>query len=1217
MSTDSSKRSPLIRFLDGFFQDRNIKWMLGIGMLILFGSSLMLVVSEWQHYTPIWKYLILLGYTAAIYFGGELSYWRLGLHRTGTVLQALTVLLLPITFLALHGVQRDHWFSLASLARHSVMLGLFVANFLFASAVARRIFHHFLRGSQPTFVASYLVLCMAGAIAPGLPATWSPWIALVFWAVFIAGVIKVNRHVFWLTEEHRLPRIFGFFPIALLGTQFLTLFAINFAAHIEWQWMGLACVLVSIPVLLTADSVTHVYQQRTGDLIRPWPWSIVLPVLVGLGLCAAGVCLAATDFPRPHALVPTTILVAVLMTVISRRTQNSAFVGTMLVSVLLAYNFSPVFFIELARSIVGHAAATVREQRLPFAFYGLTYLPLLIALLGFHSYAVKVGSALFARPIRLFSLGLSCLLFGLALGHAKAVFPVSDVMILVFGAQAVLFRDRRPMILAVLASIAAAYGVTSFVEGILELQVPRDMRFLSLAVMAGLLLGPGRLIDKWTMSLPSLGERTPVGKTRSTLDGSLCQFASLLLTFVIAAAWILKCGFAWAEPVNWLPGILLTCLFFVQAVVWLKPGLGQASILFAASNGLLWMAKQGMEASTIISIATASLLALWVIAGILRIRSDSRLSKAFAQPAYHVSLAGLLLLLLGYWLPMFVMTTLGIGTSVSLLCGMLTVLWAFDAARRTHFKFLSGLGCLGVLGLVGSVLAIVMGPEQSWEWIPCAWAITALVAVPFSIISQRWLQDQQQRLLSEETDKSKFAALQAVAIPVGWMVFTILSLTAVISLVMLTTPFRIAGLVALVGLLWLGIWDRQQTIRDLAVILVNWQVVSLLISIFAPSAATLLDLTPQQFAQCALPLAALSAASLLGFQLICRRDDVSQRDHIAAHIFLLRSLTVFAIGTSFLLLPVGLNLSQVGVAMLTFVLLAGSELWSACRTQRPARVWVAEAVIAAAVGYFLLFGVISFGRGLSMYVVLAAGIISWVLGRLSAHNPRTAVLSEPLRQTGMALPLVAVVIGMVRHMGSSQPGWLGLNSLALLLAAGFYFWRGVESTRKSLVVLSAVILNIALVMLWRELQWWDPQFFMIPLGLSILGIVEFLKAEIPARFHDPLRYLGALTILVSPTFHIVGGSWIHIFTLLVASVIVTLLSIGLRIRVLMYTGTAFLIADLLAMIVRGSIDNPNILWIAGIALGAAVIVLAAVCENHREKLLARVRFLAADLESWE
>ena len=953
MSTHSNRHSPFLRFLDGFLQDRNIKWMLGIGLLIVFGSSLMLVISDWHDYTPIWKYLILLSYTAAIFAGGEVGDRRLGLHRTGTVLRALTVLLLPITFLALHWVQRNDWFSLESLAQHSVLAVLFVANFLFASVVAKRIFNHFLRGSQPTFVVSYLVLCTAGAIAPGLPATWSPWIALVFWAVFTAGTIKVNRHVFWLTEEHRLPRIFVFFPIVLLGTQFLTLFAINFAPNIELQWMGLACGLLSVPVLLDADALTHVYQKRTGDLIRPWPWSIVLPLFVGLGLCAVGICLAATNFPRPYALVPTASVVAALMAVISRRTQNSAFVWIMLGSVLLAYNFSPIFFEELARTVVRHGATAVHEQRLPFAFYGLTYLPLLIALLGFYSHAVKVGSTLFARPIRFFSIGLSCLLFGLAFGHAKAVFPVSVVMTLVFGAQTVLFRDRRPMILAVLSSIASAYGVSSFIEGVLELSVPQDMRFLSLAVIAGLLLGPGRLIDHWTKSLPTVGKRKPVGTTRNTLEASLCQFASLLLMFVIAAAWIFKCGFEWAEPINWLPGILLTCLFFVHAVVWLKPGLGEASILFAASNGLLWLTRQGMQESTLVSIATAIFLALWLMVNFLQIKPNTRLSKAFAQPAYHVSLGALALLLIGYWLPSFVMTTLGIGMPVSWLCGVLIVLWAFDVARRSQIRSLSGLGYLGVLGLVSSVLTVVLGPEQSWEWIPCTWAATALVAAPFSIFSQRRLHSHQERLLSaetEETERSSMLSLQAVAIPANWLVLTILFLTAVVSLGVFTTPFRIAGMISLAGLLLLGIWGRKPTIRDLAVILVNWQIVSLLIPIYVPGVTTLFDLTWQQLAGCALPLASLTAASLLGFQLVCRRDDTLERDLIASHVFSLRLFAVYSISLSFLLLSAGLTFWQVGMAAITFVLLAGSELWTACRTQRQERVWMAEAVIAAAVG---------------------------------------------------------------------------------------------------------------------------------------------------------------------------------------------------------------------------------------------------------------------------
>ena len=69
-----------------------------------------------------------------------------------------------------------------------------------------------------------------------------------------AGSVKVNRHVFWLTEEHRAPRIFGFFPIMLLGAQFLMLFALHTASKISLDWIGFGCVLTAIPILLTADT---------------------------------------------------------------------------------------------------------------------------------------------------------------------------------------------------------------------------------------------------------------------------------------------------------------------------------------------------------------------------------------------------------------------------------------------------------------------------------------------------------------------------------------------------------------------------------------------------------------------------------------------------------------------------------------------------------------------------------------------------------------------------------------------------------------------------------------------------------------------------------------------------------------------------------------------------------------------------------------------------
>ncbi|MCP4505004.1 MAG: hypothetical protein GY826_01240 [Fuerstiella sp.] len=99
-------------------------------------------------------------------------------------------------------------------------------------------------------------------------------------------------------------------------------------------------------------------------------------------------------------------------------------------------------------------------------------------------------------------------------------------------------------------------------------------------------------------------------------------------------------------------------------------------------------------------------------------------------------------------------------------------------------------------------------------------------------------------------------------------------------------------------------------------------------------------------------------------------------------------------------------------------------------------------------------------------------------------------------------------------------------------------------------------------------------------------------------------------------FEVLGGSWAHMLSLMVLSVVVILLSIGLRLRALVYAGSAFLAADLVAMVVRTTVSHPGLLWVCGIALGGGVIALAAFCENHREKLLARIRLVSAELATW-
>ena len=1203
MSHESESRSSLSRFFESFFQERNIRWMLGIGMLILLGSSMMLVKSQWQAYTPFWKYLVLIAYTTAVFLWGEISYFRLGLRKTGTVLQSLTVLLLPMSFAALRWIRPESGITLANFAGQAGLLILLAMNFAVACYAATRIFKHFLRRSQPTFVAAYLILCVAGAILPVLPGVGGIAAIVILWAVFTIGTVKVNRHVFWLTEERRLPRVFGFFPIALLGTQFATLFAFNLAPHIPMQWMGLACALVAVPVMLTADAVLGVFQQRTGNLMRPLPWSLILPTGVGLVLCVTGLSLAATGWPQPFAMVPTAALVAVMMGVTAHRTRHVGFVWGMLVSVMLAYNFMPVFFVEAAKSVLQIGADAVREQRLPFAFYGLTYLPLLSGLIFFGWWTGRRKNDVFARPIRRFTAGLSTVLLLASLGHVKAVFPVGLAMTAAFTMQALLYRDRRLLIGGVASWISAAVGLTPFLVQVLGVAVPPDMQFLSLGIAAALLLWPGRWLDqrrRFTSQKPGI---------HGQVLSRFCQVASLAMTLILSVVWLQRFGLQATDVACWISGTILAVLLAVHALVWLKPGLGEAATVFAGLVGLTQSIRLGVPMETIHTTAAVILATMWFIAPRLRASPAFRFSRAFGAPLHHVSLTGLSVLLV-FNTVTECMSAAGTNTlTIAWIPCVLVILWAFDAARRVPHAIFSAAGCVSLLAFASCAWMASAQVESAANWLPALWAALGLAAVPLCVRFGRFPK-------SPGVDASQHSA-EALMRPIVVCTVGLLIAVGVMSLFIFSTPLRVAGGIAAAGLLLLAVLRSEPLVRRFAAVVANWQLISLVVQWFTPGNVSILDVTISQAAACSLPVAAVAAISLLASMFFRREKDPRIEQLLQVHRGLLQLLTGLAVFTSLNLMGGGLTIGEIALAAVPFVAFTFIELSRACATGNAERVWLAEAVAAMGFGYFLLFGVIPAESSVCMYLALGTGILLWSVGRVAEQRTHTAVLSQPFTLTGTALPLLAVGLGVFRHLTVPNPEWLGVNSLALLAAAAFYFWRGIDRKEKPFLVLSAVVLNVGLTLLWRELRFSDPQFFMIPIGISVLWLVQILKHEIPDRLHDPLLYLGALVILVSPVFHIVGGSWIHLVTLMIASIAITLVAIGLRIRAITYTGTAFLAADVVAMVVRGSIDHPMLLWAVGILVGVGVIGLAAYCEKHRELLLSRMRRLAAELESWE
>lgn len=1220
-------RPAVLRFFDSFLQEKNIKWLLGTGALILLGSSLMLVTAHWQTYTPVWKYLVFLGYTAGTYGAARITYHSLGLRRTGTFLHALTVLLLPISFVALGW---RHSSGEPLIADAVLRCGLFAGNLFFCALAASRVFSLLLRSPQPTFVACHVALCAMGTCAPWLGewlgVTAAPWVTLLLWGIFTLGAVKVNRHVFWLNEERRHPRIMGFFPVALLGGQFLLLFAAYFAAHVPLHWMGVGAVLVGATVLQTSDALYRVFQQRTGNLVRPLPAGVILPMGLGLALIGAGLSLAAAGAASgsPHALVPAAALASGLLLLVARRTEKAAFTWAALLALTAAYQFSPVYFTDLARAIVDHGSQALHEQKLPYAFYGLTYLPLLGILLGWVARAPAGLRGHLVQPVRIYCRLLTLMLLALSFTHPKAVFPVGAALAGFILLEAIVFGDRRLVFLAIAACAAAVAGIVPFGEQVLGWRLPAGFTMGLLACLAGVLLGPADRLD------PRLNAIAwPRGRWSDALGNhALCRTplaASSAVLSVGVAAWWLASSFLRLQAVpgaaapGWIPPLLLTVLLGVHALRSAVPGMGETTFAFLTGAAALTALSRGVTFAAFLSTGTVAFVVLWCAGYAMGRHPHLRISRAFGQAAFHTAGAALSAALAFVYVPLLLedlLTTVSPGAAflpqswagIGWVPKVLIVGWTFDAARRLPGAAFGVYGSLGALVLLTSATVDICG-AGSRAWLPAVWTGAALAG----LLLHRQLTA---RLGGPESvrDRDRSASLHAVTTPLYCINWAVLILIGIVSLGMYSWPWRVAGGLGLLGLLIFGTTRQSPAVRRLSLAIVNWQVLCLLLRLLCPGMDTILDVGPELVGSGTLLLGACAAFSLYLWEMGSPAWRTVEGTVAQVQRWILRVSCAAALLSSAVL--ESLDTLQAIAAAGLFAFLVAAEAVAACRDRNVVRVWIAEALVLATVGYFVLFGVITFGHGTSVFAVFGAAVVCWILASLSARSRSSEVLSMPLRQTAMALPLVAVGIGVGQHLLDHTALFAGSRSLATLLAAGFYFWRGLEGHSRACFVVSGSILNVALAMLWRELGISDPQFFMIPLGASILALVELMKKEIPQRWLDPLRYAGALTILVSPTFHIVGGSWLHLLVLMVASVTLILTAIGLRVRVILYSGTAFLAADIVAMVVRGSIDNPNLLWITGLAVGASVITLAAVCERHRETLQQKLRAMTCMLKQW-
>jgi len=1194
------RKSGFERLLDAFLQESSIRWMLVIGAAIISASSLMLVTRQWTTWSVPLKYLTILSYTAATYAVAEYCGRRLRLDATSQVLRSLTLVLIPIGFLSLS------WLTMESLSASdsAFSLILLIPATGFMVFAADRIFSHWLHGRQSTFLASYVLLCLAGI----LPVIETPWLAVLFasgfWFVMTLGVVKVNRHVFWLTEEYRRPRVFGFLPIAMLASLFIVLTVTKTVGALPIHWLGLVTVMMAATVLMTTKTIADVFRTRTGDLVHPLPWSIGAPLLVGLLLTAIGVLLSFHGFHfsgiSTRAVVPTTLVAAVLILTLGRDTRHRGFIWAGLILIALAYQSCPNLMGELIQAMKAGAASAIQEKRLPVAFYGLTYAPLLV---GFAIASGVLGArdrAEFQLPLKQFVTVVSVFLSVLSLTNLKAACLVGVISSVGFVFNSGVFRDRRFIIAAIGSALVATATVVPFANsmGILNC----DVRW-SLAAVAlfGLI---ARSWNGWDRGLSSnaFDERSSV---------AWFQISGESVTFLVSVVWLAT---QFVNP----GGSFIPSLDRVDFVTLGALGVSLSVMTWQSRSYVcgMWMWLIA-TATAVIGMLSASISGEWMIAGSavacgvstlcvflvmkkLGVAISAHRFVAYGQPgdgsrcptplaALLLPLADLTLAIFAVIVAAFYLPALGwatIALDVSVLPPAWTIVAGIIAVAAVLFRSPITLSTASFFApiVAGVGVGCLLPGWFDFETLPLVYALTSAAVLL--------------------TVRHRAASMMSITVAISSVWLAILTTSGLVYL----SPMTLLSSAIALATMWIVYNENARELlryRTSVAILASVQFI-VATSLIAGYRGLVFQLPISElFASASVWMLAATVVSLICFEYgsSMLSEPASRRWSLTLRVVALFFFIVCLASDGFVLI-------ERIVIVSSLIITAFHECHVAVRRQVESHVGGVFAIIAMVVAWFHWHHQIPVPHELLRLLTVTAAGVCLMLARRWTNHPRFDILVRGLGVAAIALP--PVVTGWSLLDSTHGP----VEMLIVFAAAAIWFVHGRMTEQRRYVVGSAVMLNVGLASLFASWSLTDPQMYLIPTGLTVIGLVELLRRDIPQSAHDPLRYLGALTILVSPCFEILGGSWLHLVTLMVLSVLVILVAIGLRLRALIHVGAAFLCVDLVAMVVRSTIDHPGMLWATGLLVGASVIAIAAACEHHRETLLSRIRTLSEELATW-
>ncbi len=239
---------------------------------------------------------------------------------------------------------------------------------------------------------------------------------------------------------------------------------------------------------------------------------------------------------------------------------------------------------------------------------------------------------------------------------------------------------------------------------------------------------------------------------------------------------------------------------------------------------------------------------------------------------------------------------------------------------------------------------------------------------------------------------------------------------------------------------------------------------------------------------------------------------------------------------------------------------------------------------------------LAFAEGYDAHAMIVFGATALLFGLFS--DPKKA-LSGAFAISAGVWPLVGVYYAWGAPVGT----FAGF----LLLAAVHYGVAAVVWRSMGIGYLAGVLFNAGLWAFLYSHDQVDPQFYGIPFGLTVIGFAELNKKEFEEAGLGVARSFGMVCIYGSSAYQVlVHGGLVYGGVLGALALVGVLAGLAREDRSYVYFGTAFLVLDILAQLIRMGMQLNIVVPIAIIVTGGTILGLslwAAARKQRREAQL--------------